>query len=146
MDATVKWDHGFTFSGAANSGFIVPLGAKKEGGGEGDGFTPLELVLVGLAGCTAMDVISILEKKRQDVTGFEVKAHADRAADHPRVFTDITVEYIVRGRNINPEAVDRAIELSETKYCSASAMLRMAANIRHTVQIIEEAEPVTVSV
>jgi len=145
MDASVKWDHGLTFNGTATSGFTVPLGSKKEAGGEGDGFTPLELVLVGLAGCTAMDVISILQKKREDVTGFEVKAHANRATDHPRVFTDITIEYIVRGRRIDPEAVDRAIELSETKYCSASAMLRMATNIRHTVQIIEEAESVTVS-
>lgn len=143
MDASVKWDHGLTFSGTARTGFTVPLGGSKDNGGDEDGFRPLELLLVGLAGCTAMDVISILEKKRQDVIGFEVKAHADRATDHPKVFTDIVVEYIVRGRGIDPEAVERAIELSEIKYCSAYAMLSKTAKIRHITRIVEEAKTVT---
>lgn len=147
MEASVTWDHGLSLTGTAGSGFTLPLGGSKDGGGDDDGFRPLELLLVGLAGCTAMDVISILQKKRQDVTGFQVKAHASRAAEHPRVFTEILLEYVVRGRRIDPEAVDRAIELSATKYCSASAMLARAANIRHEVRIVEEEpEPVTIPV
>ncbi len=85
-----------------------------------------------------MDVLSILRKKRQDVNGFEVQLHADRAEDHPHVFTDISVRYIVRGRDIDPKAVERAIELSTTKYCSAHAMLSKTATITSDYEIIEE--------
>ena len=84
-----------------------------------------------------MDVISILEKKQQKVTGFEIKLHGDRAETHPKVYTDITVEYIVTGTNLDPEAVNRAVELSETKYCSVNAMLRKTANITTKVTIKE---------
>ena len=147
MEASVIWDHGLSFTGTAGTGFTLPLGGSKDAGGDDEGFRPLELLLVGLAGCTAMDVISILHKKRQDVTGFQVKVHATRATDHPRIFTDILLEYVVRGRRIDPAAVDRAIELSATKYCSASAMLARSANIRHAVRIVEEeAEPATIPV
>jgi len=147
MEASVTWDHGLSFMGTAGTGFTLPLGGSKDGGGDDDGFRPLELLLVGLAGCTAMDVISILQKKRQEVTGFQVKAHASRATEHPRVFTDIRLEYVVRGRRIDPVAVDRAIELSATKYCSASAMLTRVAHIRHEVRIVEEEpEPATIPV
>ena len=86
-----------------------------------------------------MDVISILKKKRQDVTGFEVRAHGLRADDHPKVFTDITLEYVVRGHSVDPKAVERSIELSETKYCSAMGMLKKAANITTTFRV-EDAE------
>ncbi|MCS7040716.1 MAG: OsmC family protein [Caldilineales bacterium] len=144
MEARVIWDHGLSFSGTADSGFTLPLGAARAVGGEDDGFRPLELIAIGLAGCTAMDVISILLKKRQQVTGFEVRVQAERANDHPRVFTDIAIEYIVRGRGIDPAAVERAIELSETKYCSAHAMLAKAVPIHHTYRIIEE-EPAPVA-
>ena len=139
MEARVIWDHGLSFSGTADSGFTVPLGAERAVGGEDDGFRPMELIAIGLAGCTAMDVISILQKKRQQVTGFEVHVHAERATEHPKVFTTILIEYVVRGRHIDPAAVERAIELSETKYCSAQAMLAKAATIRHTYRILEEA-------
>ncbi|BAJ63240.1 OsmC family protein [Anaerolinea thermophila] len=137
MDAKATWKHGLSFEGWASSGFTVNLGAAPEVGGENDGFRPMELLLVGLAGCTAMDVISILEKKRQQVTGFEVRAHAERANEHPKVFTEITLEYIVTGHNIDPEAVKRAVELSENKYCSAQAMLGKTANIQHKITILE---------
>ncbi|WP_322506834.1 OsmC family protein [Anaerolinea sp.] len=137
MDAKATWKHGLSFEGWATSGFTVNLGAAPEVGGENDGFRPMELLLVGLAGCTAMDVISILEKKRQQVTGFEVRAHAERANEHPKVFTEITLEYIVTGHNIDPEAVKRAVELSENKYCSAQAMLGKTANIQHKITILE---------
>ena len=86
-----------------------------------------------------MDVISILRKKRQEVTGFEVKLDAKQAKEHPHVFTHITIHYIIRGRNIRPEAVARAIELSETKYCSAQAMLDKVVEIENTFEIVEEA-------
>ena len=115
MQASVNWDHGLTFTGTADSGFEIALGASPAVGGEDDGFRPLELMLVSLAGCTGMDVISILSKKRQDITGFRVRVDAERAEEHPKVFTAITVHYTVRGRNIDPAAVERAIELSETR-------------------------------
>lgn len=139
MDAKVTWKgSSLDFDGTANSGFIVPLASRKEDGTT-EGFSPLELLLVGLVGCTGMDVISILEKKRQNVTGFEVKAHTDRAADHPRVFTHVVVEYIVTGRQVDPAAVERAVELSVTKYCSAQAMLAKAVPIEHKITILEAA-------
>jgi putative redox protein len=140
MDATVVWDHGLTFAGTADSGFSVALGADPAVGGENDGFRPMELIAVGLAGCTAMDVVSILTKKRQDLTGFEVKVHAETASEHPKVFTNIVIEYIVRGRQIDPAAVERSIELSETKYCPAQGMLARVTPIRHVYRIVDEEE------
>jgi len=137
MGAKVIWKSGFSFTGSADSGFELPLGVSSEAGGADDGFRPMELLLVGLAGCTAMDVISILEKKRQQVTAFEVKTQGQRAADHPRIFTDIEIEYIVTGHNIDPAAVQRAVELSESKYCSAQAMLSKAARITNKITILE---------
>ena len=130
MDATVKWKYGLSFKGAADSNIEVPLGASVDHGGLGDGVVPMEMILMGLGGCTGMDVISILEKKRQKVTDFEVKLHADRAAEHPKVFTEITIEYIIKGRDIDPDAVARAVDLSENKYCPGMAMLRKAVNIQ----------------
>jgi putative redox protein len=138
MEATAKWNGKMSFTGTAGSGFTLPFDTSKESGGDDQGFRPIELLLVGLAGCTAMDVISILEKKRQDVTSFEVKVHGDRATDHPKIFTHIVVEYIVSGKALDPAAVERAVELSETKYCSASAMLRKAAVIEHKITLINE--------
>ncbi len=140
MDAKVHWHQRLTFTGSANSGFEVPLGSKPEVGGDDDGFRPTELVLVGLAGCTAMDVISILQKKRQDVTDFDVKVHADRTDEHPKVFTHVMLEYIVTGRNIDPEAVERAVQLSREKYCTVNAMLGKAVPIEHKITLKETLE------
>jgi putative redox protein len=106
MEAKVSWDGRLTFNGTADTGFTVPLGASPNVGGDNDGFRPLELILAGLAGCTAMDVISILKKKKQDISAFEVNAFAEQADDHPRVFTKISIEYIVHGHNVDPKAVD----------------------------------------
>jgi len=100
----------------------------------------MELLLVGLAGCTGMDVISILRKKRQDVTAYEVHITGVRAEEHPMVFVEITVEHIVTGHRIQPEAVARAIELSEGRYCGAGAMLGKVAHLTHTYHIVEAAE------
>jgi putative redox protein len=98
---------------------------------------PMEMVLVGMGGCTAMDVVPILQKKRQEVHGLEIRLHGERANEHPHVFTEITLEYIVTGHNVDPVAVARAIELSETKYCSVSAMLQKTANITTKYTVIE---------
>jgi putative redox protein len=127
MDAKVTWKNGMSFTGTAATGFEVPLGAHPDVGGANDGFRPLELMAVSLAGCTAMDVISIVRKKKQDVTAFEVKVQANQQVEHPHVFTHIVIEYHFSGRDISEAAVARAIELSATKYCPAQAMLGQVA-------------------
>lgn len=137
--AKVVWKNDLKFTGSADSGFSLPLDTSPAEGG-GDGFRPMELLLVGLAGCTGMDVISILKKKQQDVIGFEVAVQGERATEHPRIYTHITIEYIVTGRNIDRAAVERAVELSETKYCSANAMLSKSAQIDHVITMRETLE------
>jgi putative redox protein len=127
MDAKVVWKKRMSFDGTSDSGFTVPLGTVPAVGGDDDGFRPLELIAIGLAGCTAMDVISILSKKRQDVTSFEVQVHAERQDEHPKVFTHLTVEYILSGNDLSKEAVERAVQLSADKYCPAQAMLKQVA-------------------
>ncbi len=131
MDAKVIWKGRMSFTGSAESGFEIPLGTDPGVGGDNDGLRPMELIAIGLAGCTAMDVISILQKKRQDVVSFETRVHADRAADHPKVFTHVLAQYIIEGRGVDPAAVERAIELSKTKYCPAQAMIEKACAIDH---------------
>ena len=138
MDATVTLDQGMAFHGTANTGFTLKMDAHPSVGGDNDGFRPLELLMVGLGGCTSMDVVSILRKKRQAVSSYEVQLHADQAKDFPHVFTDITIKHIVRGRGIDPKAVERAIELSATKYCPAQAMLAHSVTITSTFEIVEE--------
>jgi putative redox protein len=138
MDAKVVWHQGLSFTGsAADSGYSLPLDADPKVGGSNDGFRPLELLAVGLAGCTAMDVISILGKNRQPVKAFEVRVHADQAEEHPRVFTNMLIEYVITGKGVEREAVGRAVSLSGTKYCPAQAMLRMAAPIESRITIVE---------
>jgi putative redox protein len=127
------------FTGTADSGFNIQLDAKQEVGGEGKGFVPMELMAVSLAGCTAMDVISILRKKRQDVTDFEVQVEAPRAEQHPKVFTRATIDYIVTGHNVDEKAVVRAIELTAKSYCPAQAMLGKTMPIDLRYQIFEDA-------
>lgn len=138
MDAKVTWKSGLSFTGTADSGFNIPLDVSVDHGGAGSGTSPMEMVLIGLGGCTAMDVISILKKKQQDVSNFEVVLHAERAADHPKVFTDITLEYIVTGHNVDLEALKRAVELSETKYCSVNGMIKKSAEIHTKCTVIEK--------
>jgi putative redox protein len=138
MDAKVIWKQRLTFTGTANSGFDVPLGAETRVGGDEDGFRPMELIATGLAGCTAMDVISILQKKRQDVTAFEVRVNAGRAEEHPKVFTSAVIEYIVSGHGVEEAALLRAIELSATRYCPAQAMFEKVFPISLHYQIYEE--------
>ncbi|HSM55904.1 MAG TPA: OsmC family protein [Candidatus Sulfomarinibacteraceae bacterium] len=140
MKAIVTLKQGMSFVGTADSGFEVNLGAAPAVGGDDDGLRPMELMLISLAACTAMDVISILRKKRQHVTDFEVAVEAGRATEHPKVFTDIVVTYYVHGVGVDPVAVERSIELSTTKYCPAQAMLAPSVSIRHDYEIVEEGE------
>ncbi len=140
MDAKVTWQGRMSFSGSADSGFHLPLGALPAVGGDSDGFQPMELLAIGLAGCTAMDVISILQKKRQAVSAFEVQVHAERATEHPKVFTGAVIEYIIRGRDIDPTAVLRALELSATRYCPAQAMFSQLFPINLRYSIYEDQE------
>jgi putative redox protein len=140
MDALVRWSKNLSFTGSSDSGFSIPLGTDPSVGGDNDGFRPMELVLVALAGCTGMDVMSILKKKRQDITAFDVKVHADRVSEIPRAFSQITIEYIVTGRNVDRNAVERSVELSMTKYCPVHLMLEKAVPIETRITLLEAVE------
>lgn len=123
MKAEVQWKGKLSFTGSADSGFKVPLDSYPEVGGDNDGFRPMELMALSLAGCTAMDVISILSKKRQEISDFQVKVFTDRAEEHPKVFTHAVIEYHAAGKEISEKAITRAVELSADIYCPAQAML-----------------------
>lgn len=136
MDAKVTWKHeGLLFSATADTGGKIELASAMDGAGKG--FRPMELLAMGLAGCTGMDVVSILKKKRQDVVDFEVKVHTEKAKDYPQIWTVAEIEYIVTGRNIDPKAVERAMNLSRTTYCPAQNMLGKAVDIQISYKIIE---------
>ena len=126
MQAKVTWSQGMSFTGSAETGFSLPLGADLSVGGANDGFRPLELMAISLAGCTAMDAISILRKKQQKVTAFEVRVDASQPQNHPHVFEHATILYQVTGQDLDEAALLRAIELSAHKYCPAQAMLSKA--------------------
>jgi putative redox protein len=140
MNAKAVWVAERQFVGESGSGHAMVMDASKKGGGRSTGPSPMELLLLGMAGCTGIDVVSILEKGRQAVTGVEVTVHAERDPEPPMVFTHIEVEYRVRGRNLSEKAVQRAIELSERKYCSASVMLSKTANMASRYTIVDEGE------
>jgi putative redox protein len=138
MLASVKWNSRMSFTGIADSGFPISLDTDESVGGDNRAARPLELLALGLAGCTAMDVISILQKKRQEVTSFEVKVDAARANEHPKVFTSAVIRYVITGRNIDEAALTRAIELSAVKYCPAQAMLANAFPMELRYEIYED--------
>jgi putative redox protein len=140
MQAKVNWKKGLSFEGTADSGHTIDLDADAEVGGENNGFRPLELMALSLAGCTAMDVISILQKKRQDVTGFEVDVQAQHASEHPKVFTSAVILYQVSGHAVDNAAVLRAIELSAQRYCPAQSMLAQVFPIELHYQIFEDVD------
>jgi putative redox protein len=141
MTARARLVWNMQFDATAGSGHSASLDASVEDGGANLGFRPMELLLVGLAGCTAMDVISILRKKRQAVSHYDVHVSGVRAETHPMVFTEITVEHRLTGRDIAPEAVRRAIELSESRYCGAGAMLGKTARLTHSFVIFVDDTP-----
>ena len=135
-----KWVDGLQFIGSDADRHSVVLDASAEGGkGEGLGFRPAQMLLVGLGSCTGMDVISILQKQRQEVHTFEVDVSGEQAADPPWPFVRIHVEYVIKGRGIDKAAVERAISLSETRYCSVWATLRARAEITSSYRIEESA-------
>ena len=123
MKVAVQWQENMTFLGTPDSGFAVQMDADSSFGGTNRGVRPMEMIALGLAGCTAMDVISVLQKKRQQVTKFEVRVNAPRSHDHPKVFTKALITYVVTGKNVSESAVLRSIELAATKYCPAQLML-----------------------
>ena len=127
-----KWMKGRTFKGFNPEGGEVLMGKL----GDQSGLSPMEMLLAGLAGCTGIDVALILDKKRQNLENFEVKIRAKRADGHPRVYTEIEIEYLLWGDGLDDKAIQQAIKLSEEKYCSASAMLGKTAVIRSSYQIM----------
>jgi putative redox protein len=133
--AYVKNIKGMTFAGKSDSNHWVTMDGPEEFGGSNAGVRPKELVLIGLGGCTGSDVVSILSKKKIKVDDFEINLSAEVSEGHPQVFTTIHIEYVVYGNDINPKDVERAIELSRTKYCGVSAMLEKAVTITHSFRV-----------
>jgi putative redox protein len=132
--AKVVWRERLTFDAMASTGHRLVVDSSKAGGGDDRGPNPMELLLMALAGCTAMDVVSILQKKREPLEALEVSVEGTRAHDHPKTYTDIQVVYRVRGQ-VRAKALEHAIELSETKYCSVGAMLGKSARITTRFEI-----------
>ena len=137
MKARVKWLEDMTLVGEAGSGHAVVMDGPPELGGRNLGLRPMEMVLLGMGGCTAIDVLHILKKARQAVVDCVVELDAERAPTDPKVFTRIQVHFIVSGRNLNERQVERAVQLSAEKYCSASIMLGKTAEITHTFELRE---------
>ena len=137
MQARIKWVEGRTFVGQSGSGHGLVIDGPVEAGGRNLGPSPMELVLIGTGGCTAFDVVDILRKGRQAVLDCTVELEAERAPEPPRVFTKITMRFVVTGRNLGRPAVERAVALSAEKYCSASIMLAKTALIVHEIEIRE---------
>jgi putative redox protein len=133
--AELRHVRGITFIGKGATNHWVSMDGGPDFGGSNAGSLPKELVLIGLAGCTASDVIPILKKKRVPLADFEIKVTAHDREEHPRIFTDIHVEYIFYGDSIQPADVERAIELSTSKYCSVTAMLKASVPITHSYRI-----------
>lgn len=138
-ETSVIWQGNMAFEGITDGQYQVPLDAGAPLG-KGEGFKPMQLMAIGLAGCTAMDVIAILRKKRQEITAFAVRVQAEQASQHPHVFTRIKIEYSITGNNVQESAVQRAIDLSESTYCPAQAMMKQVAPIELTYTI-HQAEP-----
>ncbi|MDH3220547.1 MAG: OsmC family protein [Gammaproteobacteria bacterium] len=137
MKCRIKWLDHMSFVGESGSGHSVVMDVAPDAGGRNLGVRPMEMLLLGLGGCTAFDVVSILRKSRQQISDCEVEIEAARADQVPKVFTRIHVHFIVSGKALEPNRVKKAVELSADKYCSASRMLGKAAEITHDFEIIE---------
>jgi len=138
MDCTVRWGDGMTFVAETGSGHLVTMDGAPEGGGRNLAPRPMEVVLAGAGGCTAYDVVVILKKNGQAISGCDVSMQAERAAADPKVFTKIHYHFTVRGRNLKPNLVEQAVRLTHEKYCSATAMLAKTADITKDFEIVEE--------
>ncbi|WP_018010242.1 OsmC family protein [Sinorhizobium medicae] len=137
MKARLKWVEGRTFDGESGSGHKVVLGTATGPDGPTPGPSPMEMVLIGTGGCSAFDVVHILEKGREAIEDCVVEMDADRAEQDPRVFTRIHMHFIVKGRGLAAKKVERAVALSIEKYCSASAMLAKTATITHDFEVVD---------
>lgn len=137
MNISVNWVDGLLMVGKSDSGHTITMDGPPESGGENLSVRPMEMLLLGVAGCTMIDVVTTLKKMRQDLSHLETKINAERATDHPKVFTDIHIQFILKGQNLDEKKVDKAITLSAEKYCSASIMLGETATITHDFEVIE---------
>ena len=137
MNISVNWVDGLLMVGKSDTGHTITMDGPPESGGENLGVRPMEMLLLGVAGCTMIDVVTTLKKMRQDLSHLETKINAERATDHPKVFTDIHIHFILKGQNLDEKKVDKAITLSAEKYCSASIMLGETATITHDFEVIE---------
>ena len=137
MNISVNWVDGMLMVGKSDSGHSITMDGPPEIGGENLGVRPMEMLLLGIAGCTMIDVVSTLKKMRQDLTQCETKVNAERANDHPKVFTDIHIQFVIKGKDLDQNKVEKAITLSAEKYCSASIMLGKTASITHDFEIVE---------
>jgi putative redox protein len=135
-EATVRWAGKMTFIGKAGTNHLVPMDTTPDFGGDSSATKPLELLLLGLGGCTGMDIVSLFRKMRVNCSGIEMNITADRAEEHPNVYTKIDLEYVIYGRGIDEEKVKRAVELSQEKYCSVSAMLRKSCPVNYTWRVV----------
>ena len=137
MNISVNWVDGMLMVGKSHSGHSITMDGPPEIGGENLGVRPMEMLLLGVAGCTMIDVVTTLKKMRQELTHCETKVNAERADDHPKVFTDIHIQFLVKGNDLDSKKVEKAITLSAEKYCSASIMLGKTASITHDFEILE---------
>ena len=137
MNISVKWIDGMLMVGKSDSGHAIVMDGPPEIGGENLGIRPMEMLLLGMAGCTMIDVVSTLEKMRENLSDCQAKVSADRGENYPKVFRNIHVHFIFRGKHLNPSKIDKAIKLSAEKYCSASIMIGKTAIITHDYEIIE---------
>lgn len=138
MKARVQWLDGRAFVGESGSGHAVVMDGSPEAGGRNIGVRPMEMLLMGLGGCTAFDIVMILERMREKVTALDIELEAERATEDPKVFTHVKLIYKLRGRGLKPANVERAVKLSAEKYCSASLMIGKTAKIEHDWVIEEE--------
>jgi putative redox protein len=137
-EADVRWAGRMTFIGKAGTNHLVPMDTSPEFDGDDSATKPLELLLISLGGCTGMDIVPLFRKMRQDVTAVELNITAERSEEHPRIYTRIDLEYVVTGKALEEKKVKRAIELSQEKYCSVSAMLKKACPVNYTIRIIAQ--------
>ncbi|MDH5388077.1 MAG: OsmC family protein [Gammaproteobacteria bacterium] len=138
MKATVKWLDNMSFVGESGSGHSVVMDGPPDDGGRNMGVRPMEMVLLGMGGCTAFDVVHILKRARQDIMDCHVELEAERATDIPKVFTKIHAHYVIKGKGLDARKVERAITMTAEKYCSVSIMLASCVEITHDFEIIEE--------
>jgi putative redox protein len=137
VKATIKWLDGVSFEGVSESGHSVVMDGPPESGGKNLGMRPMEMLLLGLGGCTSYDIVTILKKSRQDVKDCSAEITAERAENIPKVFTKIHIHFVLEGNDLDLSVVERTISLSATKYCSASIMLEKSVIITHDFEIIE---------